>query len=119
MVAGFRSNSPDEPGVVTGTRSVTGPLQVTSKLQLATADTGDWKRNNAFGMLKSSCSTKPLTLMFASPEPRSIEVKSDQGKGTAVDGPIETHIYALIKRMSVSKRSCSVDPSRWVTVPVP
>ena len=51
--------------------------------------------------------------------PTSIEVKSDQGKGTAVDGPIETHIYALIKRMSVSKRSCSVDPSRWVTVPVP
>jgi hypothetical protein len=43
---------PDEPGVVTGTLLVTGPLHWTSKLQLALTDTGDKKRSSAFGMLK-------------------------------------------------------------------
>jgi hypothetical protein len=53
IVAWHTRSSPDEPlGLVIGSVLVTGPLQVTSKLQLAPTDGGDWKRNNAFGMLK-------------------------------------------------------------------
>ena len=52
IVAWHIISSPDEPGVVTGTLFVTGPLHWTSKLQLAPTDTGDRKRSSAFGILK-------------------------------------------------------------------
>jgi len=45
------TSSPDEPlGAVTGDRSVTGPLQLMSKLHVAAAGVAKW--NNPFGMLK-------------------------------------------------------------------
>ncbi len=45
-------SSPDEPGVVTGPRLVTGPLHWILKLQLAPTDTGVKKCNKAFGVLE-------------------------------------------------------------------
>src|SRR6266567_6064281 len=46
-------SSPVEPGVLfTGPEPVTGPVHLTSKLQLASADTGTSNRKRALGMSK-------------------------------------------------------------------
>jgi len=79
-------SSPDEPGVVTGPRLVTGPLHSISKLQLAPTDTGVAKRNKAFGMLKKSDTTKSVTLKCAVPLPR--ETGGFAATGTVQNNPL-------------------------------
>ncbi len=45
-------SSPVEPGVFTGPELVAGPVHLTSKLQVASVDTGTSNRKRAFGMSK-------------------------------------------------------------------
>src|SRR5438034_322315 len=45
-------SSPVEPGVLTGPELVAGPVHLTSKLHVASVDTGTSNRKRAFGMSK-------------------------------------------------------------------
>jgi hypothetical protein len=71
MVTGLMNSWPDEPGgLVTVERLVAGPIQRMSKETVAPTDTGFWKRNRAFGILKKSLTCRFLALIRALPSSR-------------------------------------------------
>jgi hypothetical protein len=87
IVAWDMSSFPEEPGVLTGDRFVTGPLQRMSKLHVAATDTGSWKRKSAFGMLKKSWTARSVAVIRASPAPNSTLTASGARSGSVQNRP--------------------------------
>ena len=88
IVASLITSMPAEPGgVLTGERSVTGPLQVMSNETVAGVDTGSSNRSNAFGVSKKSSTASFVAVMRALPAPNWTSTPSGGCSATVQNNP--------------------------------
>jgi hypothetical protein len=79
---------PDESlGALTADLSVTGPLQLMSKLQVAGTDTGVSNRNKALGMSKKSTTARSVAVICAFPAPKFTVTPSGARSGEVQKSP--------------------------------
>ena len=89
IVAWLMTRLPADPlGLVTRPRLVTGPLHRMSKLQVAGVDTGSWKWNSAFGMVKKSSTRRSVANMCAFPAANCTSTPSGADSGTVQNRPL-------------------------------